>query len=230
MNKTLSLLICLLLLFFACSCAGGLATPPFSHGPLTNSNWNQPAPRRLAKRPAPQNKARPKQDVREKMISEANAWLDLKQSNAGYGFDDLDRIVKSVAGNTGWNSSQGLKALVNLAKKRGAFYTDSKPSGGDIVLFHNLFDANSNSEADDWLTGCGIVVDRSGRKLEAVVRTGHAPRKIIAWPDGPARRLHNGKQINSFLRVPKPSDSKDTAYLAGQLYAGYIDIQRFINN
>jgi hypothetical protein len=165
--------------------------------------------------------------LRDRMVTRANALLEARADADGYGEQDLGSVFQNLELNLSWSADKGTSALVTLARKHGAYHTDTDPRPGDIVLFHNQLDVNGNGKMDDWLTGCGIVTSLSGGKFRAVVRTGHALKQVVVWPDGPSRRKINGKKTNYFLRVPTRADSSDTEYLAGQLYAGYIDIVQF---
>ena len=162
-------------------------------------------------------------DIRLKMAARANELLDASPDRSDYGIQDLETILDSVMPGLGWRADAGLSSLVDRAKSAAAYHTSARPDKGDIVLFHNQLDANGNGELDDWLTGCGVVVDTKGRRFEAVTRTGYAPRRIVAWPDGPDTTVTDGRKANSFLRIPHRSDPPGTAYLAGRMYAGFID-------
>ena len=163
-------------------------------------------------------------DVREIMITEALKWYDKEEVSEGYGAYDLASILDTAIPNLGWRANKDLEDLVARAQKRGAYLTGGRSKPGDIVLFHNQRDANGNGELDDWLTGCGVIVDNMGPRIVVITRTGHRPKKIVAWPDGPATDRVNKREINSFIRIPHRSDPKGTEYLAGQLYAGHIDV------
>ncbi len=164
------------------------------------------------------------------MIAGALAQLQKNSEASGYGTGDVSALLDSMSINVGWRSTEGLKQLVSLAKKKQAYHTGPRPSPGDIVLFHNQRDANGNGVTDDWLTGCGVVVAKNSPGFEVVTRTGHRPRRIAVWPNGPHQRIVDGEKVNSFLRIPRRSDPADTVYLANQLYAGYIDIERLISD
>jgi len=221
-----------LLLLVVAACASEKARGPAYHSPLLRSAWEP-----LFPRPTPPSEGGQGEesdsgssgtaagpDAREKVLAGATKLLGQTEERSGYGAQDLEQILEQAIPGLEWNASQGLAALVDIAERAGAHDTDGRPRPGDIVLFHNQVDANGNGEVDDWLTGCGVVLDRDGPRFRAVIRTAHAPREIVAWPDGPAVRQHDGEVINSFLRVPHRSDPKGTVYLAGGLYAGHIDV------
>jgi hypothetical protein len=224
-----------LLSLLLCGACGNKQTPgPVYHSPLLRSAWEPVFPRPTP--PADRGEevgekereaspdATPETDPRAESIAGARDLLGRSEERSGYGASDLERILARAVPSLRWRASHGLPALVETAERADAYSTDGRPRPGDIVLFHNQVDANGNGEIDDWLTGCGVVLDRDGPRFHAVVRTAHAPREIVVWPDGPAVRLLDGELVNSYLRVPHRSDPDDAQYLAGVLYAGHIDI------
>jgi hypothetical protein len=229
---------CVLLSVLLCSCgAPPKKREPRYHSPLVSSVWGPPAPRRSAK-PAhrPDSDAKTETgdggmatavppDIREQMAAEAMSLVNSEGESGDYGTGDLGIVMGKVVKQVEWRADRGLKALVDLAGKKSAYYTDGRPLLGDVVLFHNQMDANGNGETDDWLTGCGVVIDSRGDRFDVVLRTGHHPRRISAWPSGPKRRVVDGEIVNSYLRIPHRSDRPDVQYLAGALYAGHIDIE-----
>jgi hypothetical protein len=160
------------------------------------------------------------------MVKEAEALMARGTVKDDFGARDLEAILHRIDVRINWKARQGLRALVSTAKNKRAYHSRGAPNAGDIVLFDNQWDANINGRLDDRLTGCGVVTWTDGEKFQAIVRTGNAPRRVTAWPDGPARRIVDGEKVNDFLRVPSRSDPVDTPYLAGQLYVGYIDIEQ----
>lgn len=207
MKRVLSL--SLVLVLFACS------------GAINLKGIGRPDARDQTK----QGDANTDRDLRARMMRAALALADRIGGGSGYGAEDLEAMLVAAGAKIPWSAAQGLGALVGEARAHRAYRTKEDAEPGDVVLFHNQWDANGNGAADDWLTGCGVVVERTGRRLFAVVRTGHAPRRIALRPDGPGRRIVNGKKVNDYLRIPTRSDPKDATYLAGQLYAGHIDIE-----
>ena len=163
------------------------------------------------------------------MVAKAMSLLEKGTESPGFGAEDVDRALSDLTVKTPWHADKGLEALVSLARQRGAYDTGGEPLPGDIVLFHNQLDLNANSENDDWLTGAGIVLETSGLTFDAAIRTGHAPRRVTACPDKPSHRTSGDDVINSFVRIPTRADPKDTAYLAGQLYAGHINIEKLVS-
>ena len=168
--------------------------------------------------------------IHDRLIAIAEDLLADSEERPEYGGADLYRMLDELGAAGAWRSGQGVRRLVEIAKRRHAYRAEGNPKPGDIVLFHNQWDANSNGEMDDWLTGAGVVVKSTGGRFEVVTRTGHAPRRIRVCPDTPSQHSVGGEVVNSFARVPRKSDPKDAVYLAGQLYAGFIDIEEWIED
>ena len=218
-----------ILTFFAWSC--GQTGTAHHHTPFARTDWEPLTPARSLTNSQTSKSTSHSEDmgdIREQMVVKAEDLLENGSESPGFGAEDLETIFSSIGVDVNWQASSRLDALVSLAKKKGAYKTDSGPDAGDVVLFHNQVDANGNGLVDDWLTGCGVVVDLNRPKFDAVVRTGHAPKLVTVWPDGPSRNTVSSETVNSYLRVPNRSDPQDTMYLAGQLYAGYIDIEQLV--
>lgn len=145
-----------------------------------------------------------------------------------FGQTDVADLFDALKARVAWSKDKPLSDLIRAAERRKAFSTEDLPRPGDIVLFHNQSDRNGNRTVDDWLTGCGIVIEIIDKTFIALVRTGRGPRSVYVTFDTPSVRERTGRVINSFLRVPSPADPVDTEYLAGQLYAGRIDIERLV--
>jgi len=210
---------------------GGVRPGPAEHrAPLIGGEIEPLVPRQRgdgeARGPAEGAGSAPSSDVRRRAVAWARDLLDDRTERPDWGAGDAGRLFEELLPRLDWRPRQGIAALAERASAAGALSTDGRPRPGDIVLFHNQVDANGNGEVDDWHTGAGVVVGRDGPRFVAVARTGRAPRRITAWPDGPAVRELRGRVVDSFLRVPHPSDPEGTPYLAGQLYAGHVDIER----
>jgi hypothetical protein len=232
-----SLGIPLLVLLASAACGGVRPGPAEPRAPLLGGGFEPLVPRQRAEG-EPVNRragaegakeggrAATEGNLRERSVAFARALLDDRTERPDFGAGDLGRLFEEVLPRLDWTPERGLAALADRASRAGALSTGGRPRPGDIALFHNQVDADGNGAADDWHTGAAIVLERDGKRFVAVARTGRAPRRITAWPDGPATRISGGRTVNSFLRVPHPSDPEDTPYLAGQLYAGHIDLER----
>jgi len=217
--------------------AAGCSGPAFEHAlpssPLLAAEWPVPFEARAA---APGDDGAPEADggvedeegdVRGRMVAAARRWLrdGADRPERGYGARDMDEILAQVMPGLSWDASNGLDDLVSLARERKAYRSDARPRRGDVALFHNQYDVNANGAFDDWLTGCAVVLDTDGPRFTAATRTGHAPREIVVWPDGPSTEKIDGEKVNSYLKIPTRADPADAEYLAGDLYAGHIDVE-----
>jgi hypothetical protein len=116
-------------------------------------------------------------------------------------------------------------AVYKSCKAKGNVYFGTKPKVGDIVFFHNTFDANADGRNNDWYTHVGMVQ----------LVGDDATAEVVAWHDG-AVRVHtinlerpevaedSGNVINSRLREPGNDDAPFTQYYAGQLFAGFCGL------
>jgi hypothetical protein len=164
--------------------------------------------------------------LRDNAVKLATKHLNDPAQKDDFGSSDLADILSRLNIHVAWSENKPFSILIRAAEVSDAYDTSAIPMRGDIVLFHNQFDRNKNRIADDWLTGCGIVIKIDGTTFSALVRTGRGPRLVRVTPDAPSVRERNGAVINSFLRVPTGADPKDADYLAGLLYAGKIDLEK----
>ncbi len=166
--------------------------------------------------------------LRRKIVSFAiSRSQDLSERN-DFGQSDLDDLFLTLKAKVDWKKDRPLSDLVRAAERRNAYDNQKLPSEGDIVLFHNQTDRNKNGKLDDWLTGCGIVIEKKDKILTVLTRSEHTPRLTRVTPMKPSVRSKKGTLLNSFLRIPKENDPLNTEYLAGALYAGRIDIVKLV--
>lgn len=110
------------------------------------------------------------------------------------------------------------RALANDALR----WSDPRP--GDLVFFDDTHDRDDDGGGGDALTHVGIVVDVDpdgvARFLQAGTRRGRSTGVIdVERPS--MHRDAEGNEVNSYLRSPGSWDADDTAYLAGELWAGF---------
>ena len=173
-----------------------------------------------------QEETEPQSSLRREAVRFANALIQRADTSAGYAAEDVANMLKFIGIHLTWSPESDVVALTRAARRQHAYKPDGLPLPGDIVLFHNQWDRNGNQKGDDWLTGCGVVVVRSADRFEAVIRTGHRPRRVVVSPGMPSVHRKDGVIINSFVRLPTRTDRADTEYLAGQLFAGFIDLDK----
>ncbi|MBN2803947.1 MAG: hypothetical protein JXR91_12715 [Deltaproteobacteria bacterium] len=163
--------------------------------------------------------------IRDEMKNEAEKTLNQHNRVEDLGFKDIKENLKklNIAQCKKWNS---LYELVEFAKSKSAFYEKNHPKTGDLVFFHNQSDSNNNGKNDDWFTGAGVVISIKRGHITVVSRTMNYPKQMIITPDGPMVHTYQNTTINSFAKIPGRYDPKDSKYLSGQLYAGFIDIEK----
>lgn len=203
---------------FAAGCTGiRYDHTPISYSPTAAARWDSP----LHTTPAA---GAPETSLRAKAVMFALQRLKSSGPIDDFGQHDVAALFKSLGARVDWSASRPLSDLVRAADRRHAYDAAALPRPGDVVLFHNQSDRNKNRTADDWLTGCGIVIARTGHSFTVLARTTRGPRRVEVSPRSPAVRSHNGKRLNSYLRVPRPEDPAGTEYLSGLLWAGRIDL------
>lgn len=115
--------------------------------------------------------------------------------------------------------------LYRAVQKSGTIYHSKTPIVGDLVFFHNTYDANGDRRNNDWYVHVGVI--------ESVANDGTIA--ILSYRDGSVTRDHmnlkhshdaqiNGKSANSTLRTKQKNDSAYTQYLAAELFAGFGSI------
>ena len=117
-------------------------------------------------------------------------------------------------------------AMYRECRSQGEIFQSSQPNIGDLVFFHNTYDANDDGRNNDWYTQVGIIQD--------IATDGTV--EFLAHFEGKVQTLRmnmeridrtedaTGRTINSKLRHQSSDDPPYTQYLAGQLFAGYCNI------
>lgn len=117
------------------------------------------------------------------------------------------------------DTKQSLTALYRHCQKQRALHFKT-PKVGQIVFFHNTFDANDDGRHNDWYTLAAIVTERSGDQLTLRgVSVDHEQRWMLNLKQ-PKLATQGQSVINSPLRAKRPDDLPFTQYLASALFAG----------
>jgi len=94
---------------------------------------------------------------------------------------------------------------------------------GDLVFFDDTWDYNGDGVANDALTHVGVVetVDSEGTVvfISRVAAAVQRYRMNLRMPN--THRTSDGRVLNDYLRRKRWSDSGETAYLTGELFAGF---------
>ncbi|MEC9441691.1 MAG: hypothetical protein VYE40_11355 [Myxococcota bacterium] len=107
-------------------------------------------------------------------------------------------------------------------KKRGAMAFSRKLKPGQIIFFHNTFDANDDGRNNDWYTHVAIVeeVDGVGTAKLSSSKGGRKHRFVMNMNHHNMHQTDSGLTLNDQLRARHKKDLPYTQYLAGELYAG----------
>lgn len=114
--------------------------------------------------------------------------------------------------------------IYRYANEHGRIY-HSRPVVGDLVFFNNTHDADGDGRPNDFFSHVGIV--------ENVVENGTIT--VLSYLDGDVRRFQmnlehpseqrvDGAEANTVLRERHRDDLASTAYLAGELFAGFAGV------
>lgn len=118
-----------------------------------------------------------------------------------------------------------IQDVYQALKKKGVVYSEGTPAAGDLVFFHNTYDANNDLRNNDWYTHIGIVMSVDGdgtiHFLSYRDKQVHNDQMHIGSPH---QETSKGKRINSRLREPQSQDPSYTQYLAGELYASFAAV------
>ncbi len=122
---------------------------------------------------------------------------------------------------------QGFRRLYERLYRRGLTFDSTDPLPGDLVFFHNTFDADGDGRNNDWYTLAGVVLEvRAGGTVQfASVRGGAVDVfSLNLRSPGTIRDERTGVVLNSALRRKSLADPEYTQYLAGELFAGYASV------
>jgi hypothetical protein len=124
------------------------------------------------------------------------------------------------------SAGESIPELYRTCRAGGKVYHSSRPAIGDLVFYHNTFDANADGRNNDWYTHVGLVenVDRSGTISVLSYRDGAVTRHHLNLEVTEQASLPGGKPANTALRKQQPGDAPFTQYLAGQLFAGFCGL------
>lgn len=140
----------------------------------------------------------------------------------------LQYVLETYAANGVSFANAAQLTIVDLhraVQKAGTIYHSKTPVIGDLVFFHNTYDANGDRRNNDWYVHVGVIesVDRNHTIVVLSYRDGAVQRDRLNLTHPHEARL-NGEVINSSLREAKKGDPTYTQYLAGQLFAGFGSI------
>ncbi len=123
-------------------------------------------------------------------------------------------------------AAKNIPQLYRQCRTDGEAFHSNQPSIGDLVFFHNTYDANEDGRNNDWYTLVGIIENiATDGTIEFLAYRGDGIETLYLHPDELNRAEGSGgRTINSELRTRSSDDPPFTQYLAGQLFAGYCNI------
>ena len=113
-----------------------------------------------------------------------------------------------------------IPALYKECKKVGRIHHAGTPRVGDIIFFHNVYDANGDKRNNDWYTHVAIVDEVTKNDVTGLGYRHQKLEKIAINLEKPDEVGDSGS-INSRLREPSSDDAPFTQYYSSQLFAGY---------
>jgi hypothetical protein len=126
----------------------------------------------------------------------------------------LDRDLMSVT--TG-------RALVALAKQRGALDQTDQPLLGDLVVFNRVEGSRAAS-----LVGVVVSANSHGTVEFIYLARGIVRRGFVNPTHPRTKRDGAGRALNTFVRHSDGRDPRGTQYLAGRLWYGYVRLDQLL--
>jgi hypothetical protein len=119
--------------------------------------------------------------------------------------------------------ANGVRIIHHHISRHGKFHQGPVVRPGDLVFFDNTWDYNNDGLVNDPLTHVGIVErqERDGTVIfiSRVAGAIERYRMNLALPH--VHRTAEGRVLNDYIRRKDLGDSANTAYLTGQLFAGF---------
>lgn len=124
----------------------------------------------------------------------------------------------------GPDAASDVAMLYKSCKAKGEVRHSSQPTVGEIVFFHNTFDANGDGRNNDWYTLAGVVESVSGPKVVAQIWADDAIERVHLNLESESASQRDGTPINSRLRAASSNDAPFTQYFAHELFAGFCNV------
>lgn len=121
------------------------------------------------------------------------------------------------------HKANGVRLIHHHISRHGKFHHGPGVRPGDLVFFDNTWDYNRDGITNDPLTHVGIVErqEKDGTVvfISRVAGSIERYRMNLALPH--VHRTLEGRILNDYIRRRELDDPSDTAYLTGQLFAGF---------
>lgn len=212
----------------ACAGLSGSPRPTFDQGAL-NSTWYGAYHRPLPGSEPRARTPRPAEEAAVASVPVRTPSSDVRipeTSGDGYEPRHAAAYVRDVYGmNDTPIGDAGTRDVVDVyryVQEHGNIYHSDRPAVGDLVFFHNTFDANSDRRPNDWFTHVGIVESVAADDTVTVLSyaDGAIGRIYMNRSDADTER-RDGQTINSPLRTQRRDDPAHTEHTAAHLFAGF---------
>jgi len=119
--------------------------------------------------------------------------------------------------------ANGVKLIHNHIRRHGKIHQGPVARPGDLVFFDNTWDFNGDGKTNDPLTHVGVVErqDPDGTIIFISRVAGAVERYRMNLGLPHIHRAAEGKVLNDYIRRKDSQDSSETAYLTGELFAGF---------
>jgi len=119
--------------------------------------------------------------------------------------------------------ANGVKLIHHHISRHGRLHRGPVVRPGDLVFFDNTWDYNNDGLVNDPLTHVGIVEhqEQDGTVIFISRVAGAIERYRMNLALSHVHRTAEGRILNDYIRRKDLGDSANTAYLTGQLFAGF---------
>ncbi|KXK00474.1 MAG: NlpC/P60 family protein [Nitrospira sp.] len=117
----------------------------------------------------------------------------------------------------------GVRLIYNHLRAHGRLHRGPAVQAGDLVFFDNTWDYDGDGLANDPLTHIGIVerAEADGTVVFISRVAGAIERYRMNLSQPHVHRSADGRLLNDYMRRKRRLDQAQTAYLTGELFAGF---------
>lgn len=117
----------------------------------------------------------------------------------------------------------GVRLIYNHLRAHGRLHRGPTVQAGDLVFFDNTWDYDGDGLANDPLTHIGIVerAEADGTVVFISRVAGAIERYRMNLSQPHVHRSADGRLLNDYMRRKRRLDQAQTAYLTGELFAGF---------
>ncbi len=119
--------------------------------------------------------------------------------------------------------ANGVRLIHRDVRQFGRIHQGPVVRPGDLVFFHNTWDANGDGQVNDPLTHVGVVeaIERDGTVVFISRVAGAVERYRMNLAHPHRHRGEDGRVLNDYLRRKRGRDARGTPYLTAELFAAF---------